>query len=864
VEELKLDVSKPEYSGRISSDEIWQTVAFNKAVENIALLISQSKALFSGEKQDEVKDINRIHDAIFISGSRGTGKSVFLCNLEQQWDKSKREGSVEGRAKFLRVIDPTLLIGAESFVNVVIAHIHQFVHSKIIDTSQYHHILGELADSLAQTEYKSREDLGGLDRIISYQSSMDLEANFHKYLDFCCKQLSCDVFVLPIDDVDMALEQSHDVLETIRRLLSCPHLIPIVSGDKGLYEQVLLNEFSYCKKNSNRRLFPEGSHYPKHLMKQYWRKIFPANLTIPLVTIDRLFDDVTIVNSSKLNLKSKDFFTKINKLTSPLVNHRDSVVVIGQPNTARKLVQYAKSFYQFLEVNSEIEPSDLWQELSRYSLSTANGQGYLIADAEIHLLKRDEQRVLRLADLPLFNVIEQNTISLTNSTLKKYKYYDDNLVKSVKLDRFSNTERDISQVVNAQQNIIINLKDKIEHSLATLPKIEIYTYGSQFSSSDRKRYIGSTTNTDRTKFLIELFSHHDYYAGSSYTTYQIYFGKAFELFSLTLLQSVNEGNCFKIIERVCTNKPFHSLLAIAPTKSFTVESNETIDDTVDDYLHDNNSYISFLASEISLWEKKNSNLLEEVRKQGLTYLISRVFNKVFTQFFNMRQQNVFGFNKTENKKDSLFHIAQRFRIVLLSAIGGFLKQGNVALQNTATTQERETLLGSLQDYSDRAFQLNVHGLITDDKEEYVALMRVIYSHPLFGIIEDSITDFNKSNKANYSDDSNTKNEIKPIADDVFIEAVTTSEAILSDVPSLLSIFDQCIRNDGLYDLFSEYSAGDILGMLPLNLESKGNIHLIIILQAILIEVQGNIDNLTGGEKRRYSAYMRALRTLQRA
>ena len=232
--ELILDVNKPEFSGRIGKNEIWQRQAFHKIVKNIEQLINQSNVLLKGQELSNSNYINRIHDAIFISGNRGTGKSVFLYNLEREWLDAVSENKVKGRAKFLDIIDPTLLIGAESFVNVVIAHIHKFVHNDIINTSKYHQLLGVLAESLAQTEYKSREDLGGLDRIISYQSSMDLELNFHKYLDFCCKELNCDAFVLPIDDVDMALEQSYDVLETIRRLLSCPRLIPVVSGDKAM------------------------------------------------------------------------------------------------------------------------------------------------------------------------------------------------------------------------------------------------------------------------------------------------------------------------------------------------------------------------------------------------------------------------------------------------------------------------------------------------------------------------------------------------------------------------------------------------------------------------------------------------------
>jgi hypothetical protein len=835
VIKLKLDVNKPEYSGRINNDEIWQTVAFNKTVENIALLISQSKALLASDEANEPKGINRIHDAIFISGSRGTGKSIFLCNLEQQWNKAKVDKNIEGNAKFLKVIDPTLLIGSESFVNVVIAHIHQFVHAKIKDTSEYHQILGKLAESLAQTEYKSREDLSGLDRIISYQSSMDLEFNFHEYLDFCCEQLKCDVFVLPIDDVDMALEQSYDVLETIRRLLSCPRLIPIVSGDKGLYEHVLLNEFNYCK-TRDRKLFPSGSDYPKHLMKQYWRKIFPANLTIPLANIDTLFDDMAIVNSNKKDLGLDKFFTLINEQTSALVNGKEKSIILERPDTARKLVQYVKSFHLFSENGAINGSTKIWQELSRYSLSTGNGQGYLVAEAEMRLLKRSKEHcALRLADLPLFDIVQQNSILTANTTLKTHPYYEGNLVPS---------GIDSSDVMKSQLSILTDLQDTIKSSVVTLPKIEFYTPGARFSANERKSYLDNTNDKKRNNFLIELFSHHDYYADMSYTTYQIYFGKAFEILSLTLLQSINHNTCLELIIDVCADKPFHSLLELAPTKTFNIENIDN-DETDESYDDDLLSYNSILAKQIYKWQRDNENTLQKAKEKGLAHLISRVFNKVFTQFFNMRQKNVFGFNNRNNNKDNLFHLMQRFRIVLLTAIGSFLKQGKVALQNTATTPNRDTLL-TLDRYSDRAYQLNVHGLISDNNDENANLMQAIFMHPIFQSIDQAVIEYFESG-------------VQQKVDDVIINLADFEE----DAPNLYNIFNILLSHGDLQHVFEQHTARDIMKMAPGNLKIKYLVQLKLILEEIIKTICPDDSTiLNARSKSKLGAYKRHLTALE--
>lgn len=59
-----------------------------------------------------------------------------------------------------------------------------------------------------------------------------MERLFHEFVVSCIDILSVDAIAIIIDDVDMALGRAYEVLEVVRKLLLCPLIIPIVSGDE--------------------------------------------------------------------------------------------------------------------------------------------------------------------------------------------------------------------------------------------------------------------------------------------------------------------------------------------------------------------------------------------------------------------------------------------------------------------------------------------------------------------------------------------------------------------------------------------------------------------------------------------------------
>jgi len=865
MKKLVLDADAPEYSGKLNDVEIWQVYAYQSAIKNISSLIRESKKIMNYYKETNTKSILRIHDAIFVSGGRGTGKSVFLYNLKSVWQSADFKNK-EGKTEFLDVIDPTLLIDHDNFVNVVIAHIHSHMQNVGINNKQqYHRLLGDLAESLGQTEYNLR-DIGGLDRIISYQSSIDLELNFHKYLDFCCESIGVDVLVLPIDDVDMALSKAHDVLETIRRLLSCPRIIPVVSGDRAVYLQILKDYFKFGANNnyemrelfssennkseySEKQYWRTNNDYPEHLAKQYWRKVFPEHLTIAMQEIKYLLPKIDIYSNNRLPITPKQLLKKVHRLTSPLVNGIENSYIINEPDTSRKLVQFTKNFIQYYDLKSEEKnENNFWNDFIRYTENYGIGQGYLVSDAEIRI--NNESEVISLKDLPLFNVKLQNQIAEYNNIFKSKAYLDDLLLDLEPILGSKNTSK-LTGWQKSQLEAIESQQEKINKSIVPMPPIEVYKYGYSVSYNLINSHRKENLNDVGVCLLIDLYTHDDFYGTGRNTAKQVFFGKAFELFALSMIYDCsNKQRCEEIIGIVLASKPLNSIYNVAPTKTFDFSSEQLESNKESDTSNTNtkNRHDDFITSLIE-WENEYNEVLQSARSSGLCHLLSVTYNKVFSQLHQMRVSNIFGYNTAT--PDSLFHIATRFEFVLLSSIGAFLKGNNeVALQNTAVTDNNKYLMTDGGKNSDRAYKLNVIDFIKDETISNNKLMCAIKDHPIFKLTE------------GYDDlDGDVIKAISLLAKDNNVD-ISPQKAKRSNKRANLKvkqIYKMSATEDGSIELFQTYTPSGLKQALK-NTFSEDTINKIISnVYGFIINVDADelaMDN--NGYSRRLTAYSNVL------
>uniref|UniRef100_UPI003BA3797E antiviral RADAR system adenosine triphosphatase RdrA n=1 Tax=Aeromonas jandaei TaxID=650 RepID=UPI003BA3797E len=232
----------------------------------------------------------REHNAISIDGERGTGKTAVLVNLKSYLNQDEHK-SILSKVHILDPVDPTLLENGESlFLHIIVAAV---LHDKDVKEQQrnkpdkarsLNQTLEKLAQSLESIE--TQQDRYGMDKVRAMFSN--------KQLADCVQDFFCEVLVLlgkqllilPIDDVDTSLNRAFENLEIVRRYLATPYVLPIVCGDRKLYNDVTWRDFHgrLTKDSSYRR--KEAYDTAVLLAAEYQRKIlpFPRRLTMPEVS----------------------------------------------------------------------------------------------------------------------------------------------------------------------------------------------------------------------------------------------------------------------------------------------------------------------------------------------------------------------------------------------------------------------------------------------------------------------------------------------------------------------------------------------------------------------------------------------------
>ncbi len=400
----------------VDNGELWQQQAGESLVKNLVTIGKQAHAY--GKRREKETENNlqpmAMHDAIFISGGRGAGKTVFLKNAQKIWGKAT--ASKDMPLHFTPAIDPTLLIDHDNFTNVVVAHLYNEVEkafdksSKSIDTyrTNFYSKLKQLADSLGQeSDY---EDRVGIDRIIKYRSGIKVERLFHDYVEICTKILGGTAIVIPIDDVDMALNRAYEVLDVVRRMLGCPFIIPLISGDEALYQHMVKLHFVNDVSPNQSSSISESENFAlaNRLTNAYLTKVLPSNLRISLLPIDTLLDKLEIREDGEDEIDFEDYCSDFQKTFYVVTNGEEKSAHWPLPSNAREVVQLLALFPpSSLKIDPDIA---LWISLKNWAQMKKSGDTQVLATSALYL--KEESSNLRLLDLMIFNPLKQVKESL--------------------------------------------------------------------------------------------------------------------------------------------------------------------------------------------------------------------------------------------------------------------------------------------------------------------------------------------------------------------------------------------------------------------------------------------------------------------
>lgn len=273
---------------------------------------------------------NRYHKAITIGGGRGSGKTTFVLNLLEAIRKDRKEadkGVFEG-LEVLTHLDPTTIESKESILVAIVALIDKRCASHWEKASESQE-LGELRKRFRKKLEILARGLKGLDGVGAQgplgsqwddpshilqegledaRAARDLEMNFHALIDAALAFLGKKAFVLALDDIDTRFDRGWPVLEVLRKFLTTPRMIVLVTGDLRLYSMLVRRQqyqnlgrelLDYDRPRREFHADTERRRWRNDrlaaqvdtLEEQYIRKILPAEYRIELHSVADLVAD---------------------------------------------------------------------------------------------------------------------------------------------------------------------------------------------------------------------------------------------------------------------------------------------------------------------------------------------------------------------------------------------------------------------------------------------------------------------------------------------------------------------------------------------------------------------------------------------
>ncbi|MBW3779402.1 hypothetical protein GL272_21255 [Aeromonas veronii] len=631
----------------------------------------------------------RAHKAISIDGERGTGKTSVLVNLKGYIEL--KHSALLRDVHILEPIDPTLLEDGESlFLHVIVAAI---LHDKEIKESQIrqsgktqnlNHCLEKLAHSLESIELQQQQY--GMDRIRSLYGNKHLSNCVDDFFQAALELLGKKLLVLPIDDVDTSLNRAFENLEIIRRYLTAPCVLPIISGDHRLYDEVCWRDFyGRITKDSS---FNKKQAYltSKDLAVEYQRKILPLPRRLKMPSVSEYWKSSQadkVININKNGISLHNFMAWIEIfILGPVNGLENSSIPLPVPSI-RALTQLINQCSDLIpnlpnEITSapnRLAVRRLWQmptvplsvldsfHASHQKLGKSKSRDYSEAYKSFYdgiLLntsnrkktecsQEDREWTQKLLDyfrsepkagsVYLILLAKSYWLELKSTGLNSRTIFSTPIFQPLthgkpdyELYEKNYTLQDWEKILNKRlpESWLSSIKD--QRTILPYPSADVginstlnWTYWEHIRNNNVDK-----NKQDKAIFLISLLAHRNFYTNAKQST-MLNIGRIFEVIISSLITPLSLSDLQSIGQRA----PFFSTSELAPTKAIDIEVENIYNSHVytNSGLHRDETdtldeYWQEIHQEISDWrEKYNLNKITVS-----PWLVYKVFNKVYSQF----------------------------------------------------------------------------------------------------------------------------------------------------------------------------------------------------------------------------------------
>jgi energy-coupling factor transporter ATP-binding protein EcfA2 len=316
---------------KFKKEEIINFQALEKAKKLIARRIPAGK----NQRDNSAKTDNeqgqftiRANNTIAILGGRGSGKTSFIHSLQFFYDSNPLSDVLT-----LEIIDPTLVETKGHFLLHVLSLLDTCAAKFIKNPDTYSNDVIRQHEKLAWSEAlrKTTKGLCSLDGIDSKQSAewnddsyvmqmgmsevtsaRNLQSNLNFLVDKVLHYSNKKVLVLFFDDIDIDITKAWKVLEVVRKYLTYPKIITVVSGDEELLSlavrkaqwSIFGKEFLQAdEKNKN-----VCDKVRQSVEDQYFQKVLKPENRVILLTLHDLIHrapevSILVENSDDGNIK---------------------------------------------------------------------------------------------------------------------------------------------------------------------------------------------------------------------------------------------------------------------------------------------------------------------------------------------------------------------------------------------------------------------------------------------------------------------------------------------------------------------------------------------------------------------------------